>query len=912
MEYVIPFNDQERCANHLVGGKGNNLAELVAAGFKVPAGFVVSTEAYWAALTSADVTEKIIAMVDEIDYDDIAGLDQVCAEVREIVQAVPVSDELRSEIAEGYQRLGDNVRVAVRSSGTAEDTAEASFAGLHDTLLEIVGADDVLAAVRECWASMWTARAVSYRKSNGFDHREARIAVVVQTMVHSEISGVMFTANPLRARTDEMVINASWGLGEAIVSGLVTPDEYVVRLEDLTIKQKHIGDKAVTIERVAAGSGTVNNNTSSEDRSRQALSDEQISDLAAIGREVQRHYDGLPQDIEWGYVDGEFYLLQARPITGVDFTWDEGVDDWQMLPDNEDALWTFKYSEQYWTGGITPLFYSIRARESHEGIMSMTELAGFRDLLKTRTYKYRYGTAYLGLDWNEPFQRFALPRYFRPNGTFNIPEEMQAATHAEPLDVGKWLRMIASINASSTSAFYNWKKSARKFIFSPEEIAKADGLSDDELRRLSDTALHRYERNLQQQAIDFMESLWVGMHVQNLMVMGAFGQMIARYYKGTNALIAQELMSGLPTNLQSQETQEFFRLSEMIRESAELKKIFDENEGAEFFTALEASEEGRAFLERYNPFMAEHGHRGHADRDIYFTRRADDPTIDYEAFRMYLQAENPTPPWEQEATVIAKREAAFDEVMEHIGNARFGKMLQQVFKFLYDEVIDFLVLREDWRHYIDRITFAKRKAFLEVGRRAVERGLLSEIDDCFFLSENELFAVLAGGQPAKLVEAKIAGRRKQFDKMNSRMFTPPMLLRGNDPVEEQNEVIEGSSHMTGIGTSGGVIEGIARVMPSMSMIGDLKPGEILVCNATDPGWAPVFSIIGGLVIETGGMLAHGSCLSREHGIPAVQLVNGMRMIPEGARVRINGASGSVEILDADPALESADAAMAEG
>ncbi|MCZ4650568.1 PEP-utilizing enzyme [Gordonia amicalis] len=904
MEYVVPFENRARCENALVGGKGANLAELVAAGFDVPGGFVVSTEAYRAALESAGVTDRIVSLVDGIDYDNIAQLDQVTTEIRQVIEAVEIPAAMREQVAQAYSALGDDVRVAVRSSGTAEDTADASFAGLHDTLLEIVGVEDVLDAVRDCWASMWTARAVSYRKSNGFDHATASIAVVVQTMVPSELSGVMFTANPLSARTDELVINASYGLGEAIVSGIVTPDEYVVSGVDLSLRRTHIGDKALTISVRAAGSGTETKDTPEADRSRRALSDEQIAELAALGREVQRHYDGLPQDIEWGYAGGKFYLLQARPITGVDFTWDECVDDWQLVPEDDDALWTFKYSEQYWTGGITPLFYSVRARESHEGIMRMTELAGFRDLVNKRTYKYKFGTAYYSVDWDEPFQRYALPRSVREGGSFNIPEDIRVKTLSEPLDVKRWFRMICSINSSPTSAFYNWKKNARRFIFTPEEIDKANGLPDAELRKLSDDALHRYERNLQEQAIRFMDSLWVGTHVQNLMVFGAFGQMVAKYYKGTNALIGQELMSGLPTNLQSQETHEFFRLSELIRNSAELRRIFDENPGPQFFTALEDSAEGREFLEQYRAFMAEHGHRGHADRDICFTRRADDANIDYEAFRMYLQVENPTTPAEQEQRVIAKREAAFGEVMEFIGQSRFGKIAQQVFKFLYDEVIDFLVLREDWRHYIDRITFAKRKAFLEVGRRAVERGLLETVEDAFFLSENELFALLAGGQPERLVRAKISGRRKAFDKMNSRMFTPPMLLRGNDPVPEESDDVEGGSQFTGIGTSGGVIEGVARVMPSMSQIAELQPGEILVCNATDPGWAPVFSIIGGLIIETGGMLAHGSCLSREHGIPAVQLVGGMRLIPNGARVRINGTTGQVDILADEPVAEA--------
>ncbi|MFC3242812.1 PEP/pyruvate-binding domain-containing protein [Gordonia humi] len=261
MDYVIAFEERDRCVNETVGGKGKNLAELVADGFDVPGGFIVSTEAYGLALQEAGFASHVLADVRTIDYDDLAALDSVSGRIRSMIEAVAIPAALRDEVAKAYASLGDDMRVAVRSSGTAEDTAAASFAGLHDTFLEICGVDDVLDAIRRCWASMWTARAVSYRNSNGFDHGEASIAIVVQAMVHSAISGVMFTANPLNARTDEMVINASYGLGEAIVSGQVTPDEYVVGGDDLAIKRAHIGDKALTITRAESGSGTVTADT---------------------------------------------------------------------------------------------------------------------------------------------------------------------------------------------------------------------------------------------------------------------------------------------------------------------------------------------------------------------------------------------------------------------------------------------------------------------------------------------------------------------------------------------------------------------------------------------------------------------------------------------------------------------------
>lgn len=897
MGQVIRFGDPGSQDVTIVGGKGANLGNLAGAGFTVPPGFTVATGAYAAALDAAGISEQVQRLAEGIDYADVAALESATEKIRSAVAGVAIDDALRAEVAEAYAELGDEIYVAVRSSGTAEDTAAASFAGLHDTYLDVCGVDTVLAAIRDCWASMWSARAVAYRHSNGFDHRTSLIAVVVQSMVEAEVSGVMFTANPLNARTDEIVINASFGLGEAVVSGVVTPDEFTLDAATLAVKRTRIGEKQLKIVRNESGPGTVSVPVPQSEAGKPSLTEGQLVELAELGRRVGNHYDGLPQDIEWAFTDDGFAVLQARPITGVDFTWDEGVEEWQTAPDDEDMVWTYKYSEQYWTGGITPLFYSVRARESHIGIMQMCEALGFTDLLNTRTYKYKYGTAYYGVDVDEKIIRYALPRFARASGAFNVPDFMLDKTLTEPLDAVRFLKMVGALLVSPKSSFLNWKRSARNFIHNDEQVARANGLPQEQLRRLSDTELRRYADRLQQQAIDFMQSLWVGTHVQMILAFGIFGELVARNYKGTNALIGQELMSGLPATLPSEENHEFWELAGRLRSSTSLRTLFEDKGGPEFFAALEDTEEGRAFLADYRAFVAKHAHRGHTDRDLIFPRRPDDPSLDYEAFKMHLQSDQQASPAELEAAVTAKRVAAVEEMKSYLGGGLTGGVKQKLFELVHGEIIDFLVLREDWRYFIDRITYSKRKAFLEVGRRCVERGQLATVEDCFFLGQDELYRVLAGSEPRKLTDAKIAGRRKQFDRMESRMWTPPMLLRGSEEVPEQPTDEVGGDQLVGIGTSGGVVEGRARVVPNLSHIGELQPGEILVCNATDPGWAPVFTIIGGLVIETGGMLAHGSCLSREHGIPAVQLVRGMQLIPTGALIRINGATGEVVILE---------------
>ncbi|SNW19499.1 phosphoenolpyruvate synthase [Mycolicibacterium thermoresistibile] len=901
---VIRFADPGATDPRLVGGKGMNLGELVAAGFRVPNGFTVSTEAYAATLADSGAADRIFELLKGLDVADLARLESTAAAIRDVVTAVELPDKLAHDIERAYTELGADVYVAVRSSGTAEDTAEASFAGMHDTYLDIRGTGEVLDAVRRCWASMWTARAVAYREEHGFDHREAKIAVVVQTMAEADVSGVMYTANPLNNRTDEIVINSAYGLGESIVSGAINPDEFTVDLGTLKIKQANVGNKKEKIVRAPdKPSGTVTLAVSEEDAGRLSLTDEQVAELAALGRQVMDHYGGLPQDIEWACVDGEFFLLQTRPITGAKFTWPEGFNDWQNGPEDPDTLWTFKYAEQYWTGGITPLFFSVRARETQVGYDRMNARAGFQDLLGQRLYKDKYGTVYWNVDMDEKRLRYVLPRFARPAGANVVPADMQEQMFAEPLDVVRWLKAMISFSVSPIYSLSRWKKVIREdYLFNEAAVAKANGLSDAELRALSDDELYRYQRDLQEYAIDFMDPLWFGAYTAMSMFFSLHAALLAKYYTGTNELLGQDLISGLPTTLQALENRAFFELTSMIRHSKVLSDAFEKHQGAAFFAELENSDEGREFLEKYREFLAEHGHRGHPDRDLIFKRRADDPAVDYEAFKVQLQAPEATPPIELEERVRARREAAEAEVIENLGRGFLGPVKQQLFKLLQHQIIDFLVLRDDWRHFIDRITYAKRKAFLEVARRCVERGRLEKEDDAFFLGETELFEVLNGTAKQPLVQAKIAARRPDFELFESRTFTPPMFMRGETPVDEAAPAaVAGSGAINGVGTSAGQVEGRARVLASMTEIGTLEQGDVLVCNATDPGWSPVFGVISGLIIETGGMLAHGACLSREHGIPAVQIVGATQIIPDGAYVRINGTTGLVEVLEPAPA-----------
>jgi pyruvate,water dikinase len=893
---IIRFDDTQAQDIESVGGKALSLARLTRAGFQVPPGFVVSTSAQSAFFAAHGLDAKIAGLLAHLDYDDIPRLETVTAEIRALIEAKPLPADLATAVGDAYGLWGADCYVAVRSSGTAEDLAEASFAGLHDTYLDVRGSDAVLAAVRRCWASMWTARATAYRKRGGFDHSTARIAVVVQQMIPSEVAGVMFTANPLNLRTDEIVLNASWGLGEGVVSGILTPDTFVVAIDDLAIRQQSLGDKALQVVRAVSGVGTETRDTPHALRDIACLATDKVRELAALGREVMEYYDGLPQDIEWAYAGGALYVLQARPITGVEFTWDEDVDAWHTAPEQPDTVWTHTWAEQFLTGGVTPLFSSLWAWACEENWTYFSKLYGFEQLTNVRWFKYRRATWFFNCDAEKIWQKGQWPAALRD--LTNIPPAWQdefARDETSLLDVG---RLFLKLHITEPKhGLFGWFRNTYSWIDGKIPLAK--GPSVAELQKLSDRALRRQCEHSIKIISDFFETLWPGFSWIAPACFGMLNSLLGKWYDGDTASAFQDLIAGIPNTALVHETEDLWRLVDAVKASPKVRECLNAHEDASFFRALEGFEEGRAFLALYGPYVEAHGHRGHPDRDIFYKRRAEDSTVDFLALRSLQHADDSSRPEQVEARLVARRTAATDAVVQCLIKQPFGGLKTEIFKAVLGYTLRFMKFRDDERYFLDRMTLQMKRSFAELGRRLHQRGILDGPEDFFFLARHELYEVADRRAAGPLVRAKIAGRRAVFERRNARQEHTVTYIQGDTvlQLEHRNGIAppdDGS--LRGLGTSRGEVTGRARVVRSMHEIGRVQKDDILVCNSTDPGWMPVFPMIKGLVLETGGMLAHGACLSREYGLPAVQLRNAIALIEDGAEIRINGDSGAIHVI----------------
>lgn len=903
MTFIADLLDPIACERDLAGGKGANLARMAQASFPVPRAFIVTTAAYTAVFTD-DFESDVAELLGTIDFNDADSVENGSRRIRERVTAVELPEKIAREIEHAYAQLGTGRYVAVRSSGTAEDMAEASFAGQHDTYLDIAGPANVLNAIKRCWGSLWTARAVAYRHAAGIGSKVS-LAVVVQEMVDADIAGVLFTANPLTSATDEIVINAAWGLGEGVVSGVLTPDQISVHKHTRRQISAIPGSKEVRIVRNPdTGQGTVELPTDEAQRRALCLSSTQVLELTALGLEVERHYEGMPLDIEWAFASGTFYLLQARDITGVEFTWDEDVDAWQSTSDDPEIIWTRAFADEFWTGAITPLFYSVRAREHTASYHRCARLWGIPALAESRIFRYRDAEAYLSTRSHTLQIERILPRLFRTGSALDyLPPSMRSEVAQAPFSILGYLRLHARI------FFLDRKQSVRGWITTIRDdmthrVAEADGLSEEELRNLSDADLQRYTDTRLQFMEDLFASMWTGFQIHGAGALYLLGALLQRWYDGDNQMVYADLITGLPQRtLTLEENLALWDLAAEIRRDDELLRLFHASDEKSFFVQLREHPAGVTAAKMYRRLVEHHGHRGHADRDFYYPRRAEDAAIDYRSLKALLNSSGDRPD-RMEIRLIAQREAAVADVIQRLRCKRLGTIRVAAFKLLHNYALEFLILRDDERHYIDRVTFAKKRAFREMGRRLRERRILTSEDDFHFLTREEIYESLEGHAPVRLLAAKISGRRRQFDRFHSKEYLPPLYLRGREVYHDVHEAPVSnldSDLLSGMPTSRGCVTGRARVIQDLAHIGILEPGDILVTNSTDPGWTPVFSLIGGLVLETGGMLAHGACLSREYNLPAITIPNASKLIADGSCVTLDGNIGQLRIAE-NPAV----------
>jgi pyruvate,water dikinase len=882
-----------------VGGKAANLGELSAARLPVPPGFCLTTSAYRYALSAIGM-EDVVALLQDAAASDLDELNRLAARARSLVLDAGVPTDVAESVRAAYQKLGDAAPVAVRSSATAEDLPFASFAGQQDTFLNVVGEEAVLDAVSRCWASLWTDRAVSYRTTNGIDHATVTLAVVVQEMVDSATAGVMFTANPVTGRRREAVIDASPGLGEAVVSGAVNPDQYVVDTQSNSILKRTLGDRQVEI-RSLAGGGT--ERIEGPGRAWEAgnhgvlpcLSDDQIRALAALGRRVEAHY-GAPQDTEWAIdSSGKLWLTQARPITTL-----YPLNSRLPATPGEHAFLNFSLAQGL-TRPLTPMgLAGIRLLAS-----SVARRAAF-DVPDPRSGPSPYHEVgqRIFFDFTSVLRsrvgRAIVPRIFDImearsaaviRGLFDDPRF--SVTIKTPM---KLIRHVAPVAAK-----YRVPETVIRALFRPDAAMKRQKQLEAELHdalRVPE-GITAHQRIAHVQRILGEEVFATVPQVLPLPVLGFAMLGLVRKVLGEQASWdqLQTVIRGLPNNVTTEMDLALWQLAKDIR---------DDPEALAFLSYPTLEELVQQYKDRALPavaqsgleaFLRTYGHRAVAEIDLGMPRWSDDPTHILGVVVNYLRLEHSADAPDQQFERAARE--ADEQVARLIARARAKSPLHaRLVRTALDRTRRFAGMRELPKYNLVLGLASAREQLSLVGAELAEAGRIERAEDIFFLDLNEVETALAGNKLHQLV----ADRRADYAQELRRRHIPRVLL--SDGTEPEATASAGGTPaspgaLSGSPASAGVITAPARVI--MDPVGaHLEPGEILVAPSTDPGWTPLFLTAGGLVMEMGGPNSHGAVVAREYGIPAVVGVPDATLrISSGQIITVDGAAGTVITTPSD-------------
>ncbi|WP_396612536.1 PEP/pyruvate-binding domain-containing protein [Haloferax sp. S1W] len=893
-QFVIPLGAPAAKQLFLTGGKGANLARLVEAGFRVPAGFCVTTVAYETFVDDPEL-QQAIRTLDELDPAEADRIAATSETVRSKLQARALPGPVREAIASELERVGAN-SYAVRSSATAEDLPTASFAGMHDTFLGVSGQSAVLDRVRECVASLFTERAVSYRLRNNVSSAEVAMAVVVQEMVDSEAAGVLFTADPVSGNRNVASVDANYGLGDTVVAGDVSPDSARIDRRTGEVLEYEVGDKTHVLREGSQTAGTELVGLDPEQRTGRVLSNADLRELTSLGEAVEAVL-GVPQDIEWALVDDEFVLLQSRPITSL-------FPIPTPTPDDD----------------LLHVYFSVGHQQAMPEALPPLVVEWWRETLETLTREIRLtGTAdpfaveaghrvYTDLT---PILRITPLRRMVPTGLSAVSEpaaeslttllKRRQGLVPERRGLDR-LRSIAGVPRRLFPLLASAVPKAaatliRTFFAGPPTPESVRDRIEAKGEQMA-ARVRRPESTQKRVRAAFdgtiIESFF-GEIVPKVMPL-LFAAVISS--KALERLVPNAtddidaISKGFDHEVVTQMNQRLGDLADVARTHPAVSEAV-QNEAS--LSELERVECGAAFGAEFDEFLDEFGHRATNEIDLSRPRWRDDPEPLLRTVRSTIAQREPGAHRDHLERLKREADAAASRLEARAGRGRLGRVRRPLVRRLIEVYRGGIQLREYPKQGVSHFFAAVHDVISDAGESLAADGQLDDSGDVWFLRKNELLAAI-DGEP--LTDVDIGARRRTFER-HAAMTAPPVLTSEGETPTGASDTTRSQYVLTGTPVSAGVVEGTVRVIRDPTEE-SLDAGDILVAPATDPGWTPLFLNAGGLVMEVGGRMTHGALVAREYGIPAVASVsNATNELRTGERIRLDGGQGTVERLDRD-------------
>ncbi len=862
--YVLGIQELDQTKLMLVGGKGANLGELTKIkGIRVPEGFCVTTEAFRRTLGEVPSINKLLGQLSLLKAENRDKIGEISGEVRRVIEGTAFPRDIGAEIASFLSGLGENNAYAVRSSATAEDLPAGSFAGQQDTYLNIIGVEQVQKHISKCWASLFTERAVSYRIQNGFDHRKVYLAVVVQKMVFPQASGILFTADPITSNRKVLSIDAGFGLGEALVSGLVDADIYKVR--DGKIINKKISAKKLAIYALRGG-GTKEREIEPGQQNIQVLSDARILQLGYLGRTIEEHF-GCPQDIEWCLDGSTFYIVQSRPITTL-----------YPIPEADDRgnhVYVSVGHQQMMTDPMKPLGISLWQLTAARPMFR----AGGRLFVDVTQQLASPGSREILLNTmgrHEPLMKDALMTVIeRGDSTKAVPEDktepsgrppagFQAPIENDPAIVSDLIQRC-QISIEELKQNIQTKSGPGLFDFIMEDIHELKKILFDP----QSSAVILAAMNA---------STWIN-------------EKMDEWLGEKNA--ADTLSESVPDNVTSQMGLALLDVADVARPYPEVIAYLQHTKDDDFLEKLVTLDGGQETRDAICSYLDKYGMRCAGEIDITKTRWGEKPITLVPLILSNIKNLQPNVgkrKFEQGQQDALEKEQT---LLRRLAQLPDGEQKANETKRIIGLLRNLAGYREYPKYAIMCRYFVYKQALLKEAEQLAQAGVIHEKEDSYYLTFQEFREVVRTRQ----LDYSIIFKRKDEHQLYEKLAPPRVITSEGEIItgEYKRENIPAGA-MMGLPVSSGVIEGRARVVMKMEDA-NLEEGDVLVTTFTDPSWTPLFVSIKGLVTQVGGLMTHGAVVAREYGLPAVVGVeNATKLIKDGQRIRVNGTKGYVEIL----------------
>ncbi|MEK3747661.1 phosphoenolpyruvate synthase [Paenibacillus sp. FSL E2-8871] len=866
---VLGFQEIETTQLLLVGGKGLNLGRLsTIEGIKVPVGFCVTTVGYQKAIEKNEKYHILLDQLSMLNVDDPEQIGEISRKLRQLLMEVEIPSDVVTAVTHYLSQLGEEQAYAVRSSATAEDLPHASFAGQQDTYLNIIGREAIMQHISKCWASLFTDRAVIYRMQNGFNHRQVYLSVIVQRMVFPQASGILFTADPMTSNRKLLSINASFGLGEALVSGLVSADCYKVQEEEIV--DMMIATKKLAIYGLKEG-GTETLKIDLDQQKTQTLSEQQILQLARLGREIEAYF-GCPQDIEWCLDHDTFYIVQSRPITTL-----------YPIPevnDQENHVYVSVGHQQMMTDPMKPLglsFYLLITPAP------MRKAGGrlFVDVTHMLASPVSRENFINTLGKSDPLIKDAFMTLIEREYIKSLPDDRKEQS---------------PVNSSKDSSSEGFQALIENDPAIVSDLIKNSQTSIEELRQnirtKSGADLFDFILEDLQELKKFLsdpQSTKVFMTAMN--ASSWINEKMYEWLGEKNA--ADTLSQSVPNNITSEMGLALLDVADVIRPYPEIVDYLQHVKDDNFLNELVKFDGGQSTQDAIYAYLNKFGMRCAGEIDISRTRWSEKPITLVPMILSNIKNFEPNAgnrKFEQGRQEALEKE---QELLDRLKQLPDGELKAEETKRVISFIRNYIGYREYPKYGMINRYFIYKQALLKEAEHLVKASVIHEKEDIFYLTFEELHEVV---RTNKLDEQIISKRKDDYNFFEK--LTPPRVITSDGEIitgEYKRENLPDKA-IIGLPVSTGVIEGRARVILNMEEA-DLEDGDILVTAFTDPGWTSLFVSIKGLVTEVGGLMTHGAVIAREYGLPAVVGVeNATKLIKDGQRIRVNGTEGYIEIL----------------